>query len=221
MRVVCVLRGSVELRSDDDYHAGRVARLARQLERHLPGAQLVCLSDVEVDGAVERIPLRSMWPGWWAKMELFAPWVPGDFLYMDLDTTLVGDLGDIAAVDRLTMLQDFYFPKYASSGLMFLPEAERARIWQVFSADPIGWIMEYQSEARMQRRDGRWGDQAFLADHGFDQAQRWQDVVPGQVVSYKAHRLAEKGLPAEARLICFHGHPRPWDAAVAPAFAGA
>ena len=219
MKVVCVLRGSDQLRSSDDYDASRVARLVRQLARWAPQAELVCLSDVEVPAT--RVPLQSMWPGWWAKMELFAPWAPaGDFLYMDLDTTLVGGLDDIAKVRGLTLLRDFYHPQYASSGLMFLPETERARIWEVFSADPIGWICEYQSEARMQRRDGRWGDQAFLADHGFDQAQRWQDLVPGQIVSYKAHRLAANGLPPDARLICFHGVPRPWDASVAPQFAG-
>jgi hypothetical protein len=214
MKVACVLRASA------DYDVSRVERLARQLSRRLPEAQLFCLSDVDVPAPVERIPLRSRLPGWWAKMELFAPWVTGDFLYLDLDTTLVGDLTDIAQVRTLTLLRDFYYPQHAASGMMFLPEADRPKIWEVFSADPVGWVREYQSVERQQARGARWGDQAFLADHGYADAQRWQDAVPDQVVSYKAQELATRGLPPGARVICFHGQPRPWDPGVPPEFQG-
>ena len=194
------------------------AGCSAQLARHLPGAELTCLSDVNVP--CRRIALRQDWSGvrgWWAKMELFAPWVEGDLLYFDLDTSLVGDLGDIAAVRSLTMLQDFNFAAHASSGMMFLPEAERPRIWETFARDPAHWIGHYDDP---QREDARWGDQAFLTDHGLDRAQRWQSVVPDQVYSYKVHDLARDGMPPNARVICFHGQPRPWSPNVAPEFRG-
>ena len=212
VKVVCVLR------SGGDYSPTHVGRLQRQLARHLPGAELTCLSDVNVP--CRRIALRQDWSGvrgWWAKMELFAPWVEGDLLYFDLDTSLVGDLGDIAAVRSLTMLQDFNFAAHASSGMMFLPEAERPRIWETFARDPAHWIGHYDDP---QREDARWGDQAFLTDHGLDRAQRWQSVVPDQVYSYKVHDLARDGMPPNARVICFHGQPRPWSPNVAPEFRG-
>jgi hypothetical protein len=50
-------------------------------------------------------------------------------------------------------------------------------------------------------------------------AARWQDVLPGQVVSYKIHVQLDpkKGkhignglVPAGTRVVCFHGQPRPW-----------
>lgn len=212
LKIVCVLR------SGGDYSPTHVGRLQRQLARHLPGAELTCLSDIHVP--CRRIALRQDWSGvrgWWAKMELFAPWIEGDLLYFDLDTSLVGDLEEIAAVRSLTMLEDFNFGGYASSGMMFLPETERAGIWEIFARDPAHWIRLYDDP---QREDARWGDQGFLADHGLDRAQRWQGVVPDQIWSYKVHDLARRGMPANARVVCFHGQPRPWSPEVAPEFRG-
>jgi len=64
------------------------------------------------------------------------------------------------------------------------------------------------------------GDQGFLADHGLAGAQRWQSVVPGQICSYKVHDLARRGMPDNARVVCFHGQPRPWAPEVEPQFQG-
>ena len=36
-------------------------------------------------------------------------------------------------------------------------------------------------------------------------------VVPGQIVSYKLSVQETGRLPPGARLVCFHGHPRPWE----------
>lgn len=211
-KIMCVLR------SGGDYSPLHVERLQRQLARHLPSAELTCLSDVDVP--CRRVALRRDWSGvrgWWAKMELFAPWVEGDILYFDLDTSFVGDLSEIAAVRSLTMLRDFNFSAYASSGMMFLPEADRRQIWDTFSADPERWIGHYDNP---DRADARWGDQGFLSDYGLAGAQRWQDVVPGQIASYKVDELARRGLPQNARVICFHGQPRPWALEVAAQFRG-
>lgn len=211
-RIMCVLR------SGGDYSPAHVERLQRQLARRLPGAELTCLSDVPVP--CRRIALRHDWSGvrgWWAKMELFAPWVEGDVLYFDLDTSFVGDLTEIAAVRSLTMLRDFNFGAYVSSGVMFLPEADRQQIWDTFSRDPVRWIGHYDNP---DLANARWGDQGFLSDHGLAAAQRWQDVVPGQIASYKVDELARRGLPQNVRVICFHGQPRPWAPEVAAQFRG-
>jgi hypothetical protein len=45
-------------------------------------------------------------------------------------------------------------------------------------------------------------------------AARWQKTFPDQVISYKVHIKTAKGgdrpLPKDARIVCFHGQPRPW-----------
>lgn len=191
---VCVLR------SGGDFLPEHVQRLARQI----PG--LVCLSDATVEG-VPCIPLAYKWPGWWSKMELFRPDLSGDILYFDLDTVIVGDLSELASLGRTTLLSDFYYPERPASGLMYLAESDRAKVWAAWIADP--------NEA--MRKCMRHGDQQFIGEVLHD-AQRFQDVLPGRVVSYKVHvakglnkrSIGNGNVPDGASVVCFHGRPRPW-----------
>lgn len=197
---VCVLRSGGEYRPE---HARRLARM-------VPG--LVCLSDMEVRG-VPTIRLRHDWPGWWAKMELFRPDIDGDLFYLDLDTTIAGKIDDLATVGRTTMLSDFYWPDRPASGVMYLTEDDRRKVWGRWMISPAANMARY-------RRDG---DQGFIGSVLPD-ARRWQGDFPGRIVSYKAdiaargmpgfHDKRSKGngtVPAGASVICFHGRPRPWD----------
>ncbi len=199
LRVALVLRGGGEFLP---LHA---QVLAKQVERYLC-TDVVCLTDVKVAG-VDTIPLTFGWPGWWAKMELFDPKLRGDLLYMDLDTVVVGDLADIASVNRLTILRDFYRdgkrrPEGLGSGLMFLPEQDRAEIWDKWIQRPAQYISHYRMMGK--------GDQAFLEDWSMTRWARWQDLVPNQVLSWKVH-TCWKGTPRSTRIICMHGNPRPWN----------
>lgn len=185
---VCVLR------SGGEYKPRHVQWLANQV----PG--LVCLSDIPVPG-VDTIPLESDWPAWWSKIELFRPDIPGDLLYLDLDTVVLGDLEPFEDVGTTTMLSDFYRPDLPASGLMYIAEADKQLVWDAFCADPCGHM-------RRCRTRRKWGDQGFLSE--VLPAQRWQDVLPGAVVSFKVD--CRSGLPPDAKIVCFHGSPRPWDA---------
>ena len=189
MRKVCVLR------SGGEYKPVHVQWLARQV----PG--LVCISDVKVPG-VETIPLQHDWPGWWAKMCLFKPGIiAGDLLYLDLDTVVRGDLSPLikAAAGKTTMLSDFYWPEHPASGLMYIAERDKTKVWTEWMKSPA---------KHMARRGGcgTMGDQGFIGP--ILDPQRWQDVAPGKVVSYKVH--CKRTLPS-ATVICFHGNPRPWN----------
>lgn len=179
------------LRSGKEYNAQHVQWLAKQI----PG--LVCLSDVPVDG-VETIPLKHGWGGWWSKMELFRPDISGDLLYFDLDTVVLGDVSCLET-GQTTVLRDFYKPHTIGSGLMYLAEADRPKVWQ-------NWMTNTKKHMAACRSPLMWGDQGFLST--CLKAKRWQDVLPGTVVSYKANCRA--GVPAGAVVVCFHGHPRPW-----------
>lgn len=185
VRRVCVLR------SGGEYGPEHVQWLARQV----PG--LVCLSDVSVAG-VPTVALRHGWPGWWSKLELFSDAIPGDLLYLDLDTVVIGDLSGFE-VGQTTMLSDFYWPERPASGLMYISEQDKAAVWDGWIADPAGHMAK-------QRGRGGIGDQGFIAE--CLSPARWQDLLPGKVVSYKAH--CRNGVPEGAEVVCFHGKPRPW-----------
>lgn len=189
---VCVLR------SGPEYSARHVQALAKQV----PG--LVALTDAAVPG-VTTVPLRYDFPGWWAKLELFSGSISGDLLYFDLDTVVLGDIAPLLAAGRTTVLRDFYHPSTMGSGLMYIAEADKAEPWANFVKDPGRIISTH-------KRFPLWGDQGFLNGY-IGRSQKWQDIIPGQVVSYK--RDCRKGLPPGARVVCFHGKPRPWDISAA------
>jgi hypothetical protein len=189
LTVACALRKSRDY--DVDYVEKLLAGVARNLRAPY---RFVCLSDVDVP--CDRIPLKHDWPGWWAKIELFnlAPPV----LYFDLDTTIVGDLTEIAAhaaQTPFTTLRDFYREKGIGSGMM---------AW----AFPLTHVyLAFAARAKEAMRETKHGDQGFLEATGY-RPDKWQDVLPGQVVSYKAH-VKGKGVPNGARVVCFHGKPKP------------
>jgi hypothetical protein len=91
------------------------------------------------------------------------------------------------------------------------------RFWWFHAENNYGDVLtphilkHFGIDARWHHRDNRtrerWGDQGFLQSVLGD-CQRWQDVAGG-IYSYKAH--CSRGVPADARVICFHGKPRPWD----------
>lgn len=62
--------------------------------------RFVCLSNVDIPG-VEVIPLKTDWPGWWAKVELFDPRndLGKRVLYLDLDVFITGDMRPIEEFD--------------------------------------------------------------------------------------------------------------------------
>lgn len=196
------------LRSGGDYTPEHVQWLHRQLPQDVPS---VCFSDIDIPG-VKTIPLRHNWPGWWAKLELFRPDIHDDIFFLDLDTVITGDISTLLAEKRLMMLNDFYHPEFAASGVMRIPHEVKHEVWHRFTFNP-------ERHMRIHRIAG---DQGFLS-RTLTPA-RWQDNYPDQFISYKAHvaacwmpgftetRSAGDGtLPPDARIVCFHGFPRPWE----------
>lgn len=194
--IACVLK------SGGAYRPEHVQRLSAQAAAFAPGEPFVCLSDVPVDG-VARVPLQHDWRGWWSKIELFRPDVFPDgmrVLYADLDTTFLGLLDTLLArPEAFVMLSDFYRPERLASGLMLWTAGQQSSLYRRFAADP----------EPIMAACGVHGDQRFLEGERLGDATRWQDILPGQVVSYKVH--CKSGVPEGSRVVCFHGKPKPWD----------
>ncbi|MER8792389.1 hypothetical protein NKH71_31995 [Mesorhizobium sp. M0983] len=192
--VACVLR------SGGEFEPRHVVRLLDQVNAHLPGAKFHCFSDVDVQG-VEVIPLQHEWPGFWAKMELFRPELPDDWLFFDLDTSIVGSLADMAAVEGPVILNECYWPGGVASGIMAIPHSIKAAVWEAFTAAPADHIQRFAIG----------GDQAFLGSCRGVDWRLWQDICPGQLCSYKIDVQRLGHVPAGVRVVYFHGKPRPWE----------
>jgi len=196
--VVCVLR------SGSHFTEEWVYALRDGVLRHNPGVGFVCLSDCDLVG-VNQIQLATDLPGWWAKMEMFRPglFIDERILYLDLDSVVVGDLSELGgpAMGRTLVLSDFYDPTNMASGVLSWFGGAMHHIWIDFQHDPGAVVRTHHR--RMDHYLRR-----FLHNEA-----RFQDQLPGQVVSYKADLRGRRepyrriAIPEDARVVCMHGRP--------------
>jgi hypothetical protein len=205
LNVVCVLR------SGGVYGVEDVRKLHAMAVRNLHFDEFYCLTDTPIGVSdITEIKLHHLWPGWWSKIELFRPHFPegSRMLYFDLDTIIVGDINGLANIKGAdwVMLGDFYHrpPKHDRIAL-----ASGMMMWRANDQEEIYTAFARQSTRIMGMTRG---DQQWIARKNGN-AQMWETIAPNQVVSYKVHcRDANNGeLPEGARVVCFHGVPKPKD----------
>ena len=204
--VCCVLK------SGGDYNADEyVERLMSMVHKHLPiPHDFVCLSDMDVP--CRRIPLKHGWPGWWSKLELFRPGVlKGKLMYFDLDTVILGDLKALAEFPgQFAMVKGFspHRDGAMSSTIMAWQQTElTAEIYRkavkVFSPS---------FPAEPPTRSDQEFIQACLKEHNINPVSI-QNLI--SIASYKRDWVEKGKFPEDLRVVCFHGHPRPHELAVA------
>ncbi len=175
-----------------------VNRLAAMVERNTTVPyEFVCLTDDNRGVLFQGFhvePISTDLPGWWSKLVLFKPhpYLAGRrVLFLDLDTVIVGNMDFLLEYDGgFAILSDFYRPQTFGSAVMAIPPGFGPHIWWNFDPDNIDCA----------------GDQDWIWSN-LNNATRWQDLYPGKIVSYKVH--CQDGLPADARVVCYHGTPRP------------
>lgn len=145
-------------------------------------------------------------PGWWQKVRLFSPempWAHGDrCVYFDLDVAITGRLEDLC--ERKGIAKDYGWPTYNSS-LMVWDHGEHREIWDRFTPDIIdrspGPLV---SPDLLPKHVPNGGDQEWITEIG-----GW-DLFPDEwCVSYRWQ--AKNWPPAEAKVVQFHGDPKPAD----------
>ncbi len=195
INIVAVQTGNYQ-----DRGAEYVRKLFKGIERNITVPWKGVLFTDDPSTAPEGIEVRAAMPGlkgWWHKLELFAPWAfePGEqVLFSDLDAVVIGNIDDIASYcGKFAICRDFYFPEHYGSCLMSWEAGTCNHIWETWDKngrpdfDPHG--------------DQRWIE-SMMPKVDF-----WQEMFPGQVVSYKAGCKA--GPPSRMKICCFHGLPRP------------
>lgn len=208
--VACVLK------SGGDYDTAYVSRLQAGIATNLSMPhRFVCLSDIDVP--CERIPLVHGWPSWWAKMELFK--LQGAVLYFDLDTIITGEIDQLATWitkpwNYLLMLKDFYRHN-RSSGILgwngdvsavFDEFRESYASKATFKQMPKATYMIVNG--RQFRGDQEWLREYLKNENSQLSAIMAQDIMFG-IYSYKVNIRPTGKAPDDAKIICFHGRPRP------------
>ena len=195
-------------------YCGRGAQYVNTLfdmvERNLPpGAdfRFVCLTD-DGSGLHERIETIALPPnltGWWGKLYLFKRGLFADgerVIFLDLDTVIVGKLDPLLGYGgQFATLTDFFFPERLGPAVMLWEAGDYASsIWEE-------WVAEGQP--RTGHGDLWWInnlDQGRFAKR----TDRLQALFPGMFCSYK--RDCAPLPPKGAKVVCFHGTPRPHEA---------
>lgn len=190
-----------------------VARLTRAVARNLSlPYRFICFVDDEIKAnklsfIETRLLKAPVWDGCLPKLYVYSPEaeLSGRVLLLDLDNVIVGSLDDMAAYDgefcvRAALPEWDRGERLLDGDMIGFEVGEKsAALWDAFIADP-------QAAAKETGGRERWFIRAHI------EADVWQEIVPGQVVSYKAH-CRNNGLPPDARIVSFHGKPRPHEVA--------
>jgi len=203
INIVCLKWGS-------KYGPEYVNRLYGMISRHTTMPfRFWCFTDdvggIRPEVTMAPLPRADEFAGWWNKVWLFSEELPipvgSQIFYVDLDTLIVGNIDHIlTAMNRpMVVLKDFLHgvAKTAGevgSGLMNWRHGDYATIWNKFVLNP----------QKVIRTASPHGDQWWV-QRCVPVRQYWQDLFPGQIVSFKVHCL--NGLPHNARIICYHGVP--------------
>jgi hypothetical protein len=116
--------------------------------------------------------------------------------YIDLDTVIVGNIDKIlqASKDFIVLSDPYrYNTPNIGSGLMSWKFGTLNYLNKNFTG-----IAGYSG-----------GDQHYIKDNSKEEMSRWQDLFPGEILSYKVDLPKNKQLPSEAKIIYFHGIPNP------------
>jgi hypothetical protein len=201
--VLCVLKSGSR-----DFNVQYVVHLRNMLARHttIP-YRFVCLTDMEIDPSIcKTLPLQSNLTGWWSKLELFLPnqFDSKHIVYFDLDTVIIKNIDAILQLETDFAALGGWIPgpnrnsaENFGSGMM---------IWK--NDGKLTFLYDEFENALYKH-----GDQEYivkkLVEHNIVY-QTLQNITSG-IYSYKRNCL--KGVPQDARIICFHGKPRPHEAA--------
>jgi glycosyltransferase involved in cell wall biosynthesis len=196
-------------------YCGRGAEYVNNLfdmaQRNLPNgskARFFCLTDDPkgLDDYINVIPLPADLEGWYGKLYLFKDGLFHDgsrVCYLDLDTLIVGNCRALMNYSgEFATLRDFYYPQGLGPAVMLWRVGEfSASIWREWVAcgkprNEMGdlWWLNNLDQGRFAKR-----------------VDKLQDLYPGVFVSYK--KDCNPHPPQGARVVCFHGVPRPHDVA--------
>jgi len=216
MLTVCCVQVSNYLGRGAEY----VNVLFDMVRRNLPDSfegRFVCFTDDArgLDEGIETRPVPGDLEGWHNKLYLFKPGVFKDgerVMFLDLDTLITGPLDDVVKYEGdFSTLRDFYRPEGLGPAVMLWRGGYGTEIWREFV---------YAGKPHLARGDQEWLENYFRShqDARYPHVVNWtppqpeilQDIFPGVFVSFKAH--CRPNPPRSARVVCFHGEPRPHNA---------
>ena len=153
-------------------------------------------------------------PYWWGKLWMYKADLQGFsdiILYLDLDIVITGDLGVIAEIKSdFTGFKDYPAASCPAgreydlnTSVVLMRRGARPEVWDEYVAAGMPtWEPFSKQRGRLP-----------LAEMSIINSREKpvkHDLIPEKwVKSYKLHKMAQTGLPADCRIAVFHGRPKP------------
>jgi len=143
---------------------------------------------------------------WLDQMEFYRPDLQlGQMILLGLDTVITGPLDDLVEyAGEYIVPRDPYFPKLWCNGITGCSQSRSDMIWD-------RWV-NHRGEIRLMC--GKLSQLNWLRDNLGMEPDLYDDLTPGQVVSYPCHVTGKMRDACEARVVYFHGESKPHNATV-------
>lgn len=205
-----------------EFPAAAVNTLAKMVRRHYRGPnRFVCFTD-DPRGIGSGVEVKALWddladvpnpsgarrnPSCYRRLKLFDPAMRellGErILCLDLDMVITGDVTPLwDRPEDFVAWGDTRYDNHYNGSMFLLRAGALPQVWEDFHP---------KRSPREARDAGYFGsDQGWLSYKLRDAWPRW--TAADGVYSYRNHIAATGQLPADARIVSFHGHVDPWDA---------
>ena len=198
LTIACCLWGNFP---DEGWSDVYVKRLRDSVARNLSRPhKFICFADrpLQIAGVEWRALKPPSWRGNLPKTFVYSPdaGLNGRVILFDLDNVIVGSLDDMAAYRGPICVRGRLTPRPR------LPDGDMIS----FDASQVSYLWEAASRKDIEAITT--GRERFFINYAAPKADHWQDVCPGQVVSYR-YEAARVGLSPRVRVVSFHGRPRP------------
>ena len=146
--------------------------------------------------------LLGLAKGFWIKLELFKKGrFDGPVVYLDLDTIIIDDVTELFTYPHEFTMGTDWNKKRPSPNSTFMAWDGRQDFSHLNTSLDVVTLKRFQ-------RGGHWGDQWFIYEK-LGQPITWlESIFPGTLISYKFSVL-ENGITPGAKIVAFHGRPRP------------
>lgn len=185
-----------------------VNKLFRGVQKHLSlPHRFICMTNEKqeyFDDGIETIPLNApSWRGCLPKVSMFDSTLnlKGQVLSLDIDVVIVGSLNDMASCRKPFIVRSSFRPPYDLDGDIVgfnVGDFNTEQVWLPLKLNP----------QKVEKITG--GRERFWYRHVLNKdMDTWQNIYPGQLLSYKNHLQNGVPLPENARIVSCHGRPRP------------
>ena len=194
----------VTLKSGGDFEPWDAVTLANQVRQHLDiPHQFYCLTDMYIDDdLIEVVKLKHGWPGWWSMIEMFG--ITGPVIASGLDMLVIDDISRLAEL-AMTCPDDVFYMARPQP-----PAFSKGERWcsglQIWNGD-WSWLMD---KFNPSLHIGQFDKEQRYTCHKLLSAGIEIRAVQDHFDGYYSYKNdCRRGVPVDAKVILFHGHPRP------------